>query len=113
MAKKSAGILMYKRAADTLLVLLVQRQRGGKLVTAFALEGDFDVGSLQSNVFEIEWPPRSGRMQSFPEVDNAEWFPLPLTRQKIIASQRPFLDRLESMWCEHEEPRESRAGSDD
>jgi predicted NUDIX family NTP pyrophosphohydrolase len=71
-------------------------QKGGKLVIAFAAEGDFDVAALRSNVFEMEWPPRSGRRQSFPEIDRAEWFTLPVARQKIIDGQRPLLDRLES-----------------
>ena len=72
------------------------RQRGGKYVEAFAVEGDFDVDSLSSNSFEIEWPPRSGRLQSFPEVDRAAWFTLADAREKINAGQRPLLDRLEA-----------------
>ena len=148
--RKSAGILMYRRAADGIRVLLVHpggpfwskrdlgawsipkgehgdgeeaeaaarrefaeelgrefqgrleplgeiRQQAGKVVTAFAAEGDFDVADLASNHFEMEWPPRSGRRQSFPEVDRAEWFTLPVARQKIIAGQRPLLDRLEAV----------------
>jgi predicted NUDIX family NTP pyrophosphohydrolase len=71
------------------------RQSGGKRVRAFALEGNIDVGAIRSNEFELEWPPRSGRTQSFPEIDRAAWFPLPLAREKIVAGQRPFLDRLE------------------
>lgn len=70
-------------------------QASGKRVVAFAMSGDLDVGSIRSNTFEIEWPPRSGRRQRFPEVDRAEWFPLPLAREKILAGQRPLLDRLE------------------
>jgi predicted NUDIX family NTP pyrophosphohydrolase len=73
------------------------RQNSGKTVTAFALEGEFDVAELTSNLFELEWPPRSGRMQSFPEVDRAEWFPISDARLKIIPGQRPFLDALESL----------------
>ena len=73
------------------------RQRGGKHVEAFALEGDFDVGSLSSNSFEIEWPPRSGRLQAFPEVDQVAWFTLPMARQKINAGQQPLLDALEAL----------------
>ena len=72
------------------------RQRGGKYVEAFAVEGDFDVDSLSSNSFEIEWPPRSGRLESFPEVDRAAWFTLAAAREKINAGQRPLLDRLEA-----------------
>jgi predicted NUDIX family NTP pyrophosphohydrolase len=70
------------------------RQRGGKRVIAFAVEGDFDTGSVRSNSFEIEWPPRSGKMQAFPEIDRAEWFDLPAAHSKILEGQRPLLDRL-------------------
>jgi predicted NUDIX family NTP pyrophosphohydrolase len=70
------------------------RQRGGKRVYAFAVEGDIDAGSIASNTFEIEWPPKSGRLQTFPEVDRAGWFDLPAARAKIIENQRLFLDRL-------------------
>ena len=70
------------------------RQRGGKQVLAFAVQGDIDVQSITSNSFEIEWPPRSGKMQAFPEIDRAEWFELPVAHGKILESQRPLLDRL-------------------
>ncbi|MDF0492108.1 NUDIX domain-containing protein [Bradyrhizobium yuanmingense] len=70
------------------------RQRGGKLVTAFAAELDLDVRSIRSNTFEMEWPPRSGKRQAFPEVDRAEWFTLDAAQEKINAGQRPLLDRL-------------------
>jgi predicted NUDIX family NTP pyrophosphohydrolase len=70
------------------------RQRGGKRVIAFALEGDLDVSAIISNGFEIEWPPGSGKMQKFPEIDRAEWFDLPVAHAKIIDGQRPLLDRL-------------------
>jgi predicted NUDIX family NTP pyrophosphohydrolase len=70
------------------------RQRGGKRVIAFALEGDVDVQTIRSNTFEIEWPPTGGRMQSFPEIDRAEWFELPSAHAKIVEGQRPLLDRL-------------------
>ncbi|MDR6631450.1 putative NUDIX family NTP pyrophosphohydrolase [Phyllobacterium sp. 1468] len=73
------------------------RQAGGKVVTAFALEGDFDVAGLVSNTFEIEWPPRSGRNEIFPEVDRAQWFSFDDAHRKIIAGQRRFLDRLQEM----------------
>jgi len=72
------------------------RQSGGKQVEAFAMEGDFDVDRLSSNSFQMEWPPRSGRLQSFPEVDQAAWFTLPVARQKIHRGQQPLLDRLEA-----------------
>ena len=70
------------------------RQRGGKRVIAFAIEGDIDVRTVKSNTFEIEWPPHSGRMQSFPEVDRAEWFDLPSAHLKLLEGQQPLLDRL-------------------
>ena len=70
------------------------RQRGGKRVIAFAAEGDVDVQTMQSNTFEIEWPPKSGRMQSFPEIDRAEWFDLASAHAKILEAQRALLDRL-------------------
>jgi predicted NUDIX family NTP pyrophosphohydrolase len=70
------------------------RQRGGKRVIAFAVESDLDVAAIASNSFEIEWPPRSGKMQSFPEIDRANWFDLPAAHVKIIDGQRPLLDRL-------------------
>lgn len=73
------------------------RQAGGKWVEAFAVEGDLDPDAIRSNGFEIEWPPRSGQMQVFPEIDRAAWFALPIARQKILASQSAFLDRLESL----------------
>jgi predicted NUDIX family NTP pyrophosphohydrolase len=70
------------------------KQRGGKIVTAFAAEADLDPAAIRSNHFEIEWPPRSGKRQSFPEVDRAAWCSLDLARDKINAGQQPLLDRL-------------------
>jgi predicted NUDIX family NTP pyrophosphohydrolase len=70
------------------------RQRGGKRVTAFAVEGDIDAAAVKSNTFEMEWPPRSGKLQAFPEIDRAAWFDLPTAHAKIIEGQRPFLDRF-------------------
>jgi predicted NUDIX family NTP pyrophosphohydrolase len=145
--KRSAGILMYKRAGKQLLLLLVhpggpfwakkdlgawsipkgeyaegedplavaQREfceelgaepRGDfqplgelvqpsrKVVTAWAVEGDFDPRNLRSNTFDLEWPPKSGRKQSFPEVDRAEWFAPDEARRKILSGQSAFIDRL-------------------
>jgi predicted NUDIX family NTP pyrophosphohydrolase len=147
MPKRSAGILMYRRGAQGLEVLLVHpggpfwakkdlgawsipkgeysgledplevakrefeeetgtsphgelrplgelTQPGRKVVTAFALEGDFDPATLKSNTFELEWPPKSRRKAIFPEVDRAEWFSLELAREKILAGQREFIARL-------------------
>jgi predicted NUDIX family NTP pyrophosphohydrolase len=69
-------------------------QGGGKIVTAFALEGDFDPATLRSNSFELEWPPRSGRKASFPEVDRAQWFSPDDARAKILKGQSELIDRL-------------------
>jgi predicted NUDIX family NTP pyrophosphohydrolase len=71
-------------------------QSNRKTVSAWAAEGDFDPTTLKSNLCEIEWPPKSGRTQLIPEADRAEWFSLQDARVKILAGQRPFLDRLES-----------------
>ena len=70
------------------------RQAGGKYLTAFAIEAAFDPKGFVSNKFDLEWPPRSGRHQSFPEVDRVAWFSLAEARQKILPSQEPLLDRL-------------------
>ena len=72
------------------------RQAGGKVVHAWAAAGDLDPGTIDSIGFEMEWPPNSGRKQSFPEVDRAEWFDLETARRKILPAQATFLDRLES-----------------
>src|SRR5262245_33704301 len=71
------------------------RQTSGKIVHGFACRGDFDPTKLISNMFEIEWPPRSGQRRQFPEVDRAAWFDLATARDKLIAYQRPFLVELE------------------
>jgi predicted NUDIX family NTP pyrophosphohydrolase len=70
------------------------QQSGGKVVSAWAFEGDCDPGDLISNRFQIEWPPHSGRMAEFPEVDRGGWFSLGAARERILKSQVPFLDRL-------------------
>ena len=67
---------------------------GNKVIAAFALAGDLDADSIVSNTFELEWPPRSGRTQTYPEVDRAAWFDLDTARRKIVKSQRAFLDRI-------------------
>ena len=146
--RRSAGILLYRRAANDLEVLLVHpggpfwtrrdagawsipkgeyepeddplaaarrefeeelgsappgteplelgevRQKSGKLVRAWALEGDLEATAALSNNFTVEWPPRSGQMREFPEVDRAEWFTLAAAREKINSAQAAFLDRL-------------------
>jgi predicted NUDIX family NTP pyrophosphohydrolase len=147
MARVSAGILVYRRAAGGLEVLLVHpggpfwarkdvgawsipkgeidpaedpldaarrelaeetgwtiegvftpltpvRQPGGKVVQAWAVEGQFDPAALRSNSFSLEWPRGSGRMREFPEVDRAAWFSIDDARRTILAGQRPLLDEL-------------------
>jgi predicted NUDIX family NTP pyrophosphohydrolase len=83
--------------AATLRSLGEIRQRGGKRVQAFAAEFDVDADNVRSNTFEIEWPPRSGRLQSFPEVDRAAWFSLEQARERLNEGQRPLLVRLEAL----------------
>ncbi len=73
------------------------RQKSGKVVTGFALEGDFDPDRLSSIFFEMEWPPKSGLRQSFPEVDRAQWFSLAEARHKILPAQVELLDRLSAL----------------
>ena len=148
MAKRSAGILLYRIAAGTREVLIVHpggpywarkdagawsipkgeyedgedpqacalrefeeetgtrlppgelaelgdvKQKGGKVVTAWAAEGDLDAGAVTSNTFTMEWPPRSGRTAEFPEIDRAGWFEIETAREKLVAAQAEFLDRL-------------------
>ncbi|HWE50650.1 MAG TPA: NUDIX domain-containing protein [Bryobacteraceae bacterium] len=147
MPKRSAGLLMYRRADSGLEVLLVHpggpfwakkdlgswsipkgeyteeedplaaarrefqeetgftvtgdfvplgelRQPGGKFVKAWAFEGDCDASRASSNTFPLEWPPRSGKTQVFPEVDRAEWFSIPEARAKLLKGQTAFLDAL-------------------
>jgi predicted NUDIX family NTP pyrophosphohydrolase len=70
------------------------RQRSGKVVTAWALAGDADADVVRSNTFTMEWPPRSGEMREFPEVDRAAWFSLDEAHERILPAQAPLLDRL-------------------
>jgi predicted NUDIX family NTP pyrophosphohydrolase len=79
---------------EGLLELGSIKQKAGKVVEAWAAEADFDTAALASNSFEMEWPPRSGNRQEFPEVDRAEWFDLAAAREKILPAQAEFLDRL-------------------
>jgi predicted NUDIX family NTP pyrophosphohydrolase len=149
MAKRSAGILLHRRAGDALEVLLVHpggpfwakkdagawsipkgehdededalaaalrefqeetgtalppgaltdlgavKQRAGKVVQAWGAEGDLDADRVSSNTFTLEWPPRSGRMREFPEVDRAAWFGIAEARERINPAQAAFLDRLD------------------
>ncbi len=83
-----------KRAEGSVVPLGDIVQPGSKVVTAFALEGEFDPAQLRSNAFELEWPPRSGRKQSFPEVDRAAWFSPEEAQRRILAGQRELISRL-------------------
>ena len=150
MARKSAGLLLFRRKTDGLEVLLVHpggplwakkdegawsipkgeiddgedplsaarrefneelgspvsgefieltsiRQASGKIVYAWAVESDFDPATLTSGLFSMEWPPRSGRQQQFPEVDRAQWFTIDRAKHKINRAQIPLLDQLNSL----------------
>jgi predicted NUDIX family NTP pyrophosphohydrolase len=79
---------------ETLVPLGEVRQPGGKTVEAWAVERDCDAARIRSNLFTLEWPPRSGRRVEFPEVDRAAWFDLEEAARRILAGQRPLLDRL-------------------
>jgi predicted NUDIX family NTP pyrophosphohydrolase len=80
--------------ADELVPLGEVRQSGGKRLTVWAAEGDLDAAACRSNTFELEWPPRSGRVQEFPEIDRAAWLPVDEARAKLVKAQVAFLDRL-------------------
>ena len=87
------------------------RQRGGKRVHAFAVNGDLDVQTIASNTFEIEWPPKSGRLQTFPQVDRAEWFTLPIARTKSSRASAPYSIGWKNLRQRIEITRRHRAGS--
>jgi len=96
-----AALREFAEETGTLLTsvpfpLAVIRQSGGKIVEAFAVEGDLDPAAVRSNEFEMEWPPRSGRTERFPEVAEARWMPLAEAREMMLASQLPLLDALEA-----------------
>jgi predicted NUDIX family NTP pyrophosphohydrolase len=78
----------------TEFVDLGQVRTSGKLLTVWAAEGDLDAGASRSNTFLLEWPPRSGRMQEFPEIDRAAWVGVEEARERLVNGQLPFLDRL-------------------
>ncbi len=77
------------------------RQTGGKIVYAWAVLCDEEVAAVKSNTFSMEWPPRSGKMREFPEIDRAEWFKINLARQKILKSQLGLLEQLEQSMASH------------
>lgn len=84
-------------AAGDFLPLKPVRQKSGKLVHVFALEADFDLAGFSSNAFEMEWPPRSGKLASFPEVDRIAYFTVAVARRKILPGQRPFIEELAAL----------------
>jgi predicted NUDIX family NTP pyrophosphohydrolase len=81
-------------ALGSFLELGAVTQASGKVVSVWAFEGDCDPGNLVSNRFELEWPPRSGRLIDIPEVDRGDWFSISAARERILKSQAPILDRL-------------------
>jgi predicted NUDIX family NTP pyrophosphohydrolase len=83
------------QAEGEAVALTPRRQAGGKLVHAWMMRGDLDPATVKSSTFSMEWPPRSGRRQEFPEVDRAAWFSLEEARRRILESQAPFLDEVE------------------
>ena len=84
----------YRLDPDRLVALGEVRQRGGKVVTAWAAPGDLDAAAITSNTFTLEWPPRSGAVREFPEVDRAGWFDPATARRKLLAAQAELVDRL-------------------
>jgi predicted NUDIX family NTP pyrophosphohydrolase len=86
-------------AEGELVALTPVNQKSGKVVHAFAVEADFELGAFTSNAFEIEWPPKSGRRQNFPEIDRIAYFALPAAKTKIIAYQLPLLLELEARFA--------------
>jgi predicted NUDIX family NTP pyrophosphohydrolase len=83
------------------------KQSGGKVIHAWAIEADCDPGQVRSNLFSMEWPPKSGKTQNFPEVDRAGWFNIPEARKRILAGQVGFLDQFISLLGIAKEPERS------
>jgi predicted NUDIX family NTP pyrophosphohydrolase len=81
-------------SAEDCVPLGTVKQKSGKVVTAWAAPADFDTARLRSNTFQLEWPPRSGKLREFPEVDRAEWFDPATAREKLVPAQAAFVDRL-------------------
>jgi predicted NUDIX family NTP pyrophosphohydrolase len=92
--EEETGAAFADAAEHELVPLGEVRQKSGKIVSAWALERDLDADAIRSNTFELEWPPRSGRLQTFPEVDRAGWFAFDAARAKLLPAQVPFVDRL-------------------
>ena len=97
------------RPSGSFISLSPVRQTGGKIVHVWAVESDFDPASLKSNLFEMEWPPKSGNRRSFPEVDRAGWFDLATAAHKILSSQAIVLKHLEDRLTETVEPQRPRS----
>jgi predicted NUDIX family NTP pyrophosphohydrolase len=86
--------------AQEALSLGTVKNKSGKLIYAWALEGELDPESVKSNTFELEWPPRSGKMREFPEVDRANFFSLEAAQSKMHEAEQPFLERLRTLLAE-------------
>jgi predicted NUDIX family NTP pyrophosphohydrolase len=95
--EEETGVAPTGEAFGVPIPLSSVRQPGGKAVYAWALKGDLDADAVRSNDFTMEWPPKSGRQQVFPEVDRAAWFPLEEAAVKILAGQAPLLEQLRGM----------------
>jgi predicted NUDIX family NTP pyrophosphohydrolase len=91
------------QATGEFIPLTSRKQPSGKVISAWALEGDCDAASIKSNTFSMEWPPHSGKQQEFPEVDRAGWFTIPTAKGKILKGQVPFLEELSEILKEGEE----------
>jgi predicted NUDIX family NTP pyrophosphohydrolase len=91
------------QASGEFIPLTPLKQPSGKIISAWALEGDCDAASIRSNTFSMEWPPRSGKQQDFLEVDRAGWFAIPAAKEKILKGQVPFLDELSEILKEGNE----------
>jgi len=85
------------RVSGRFIPLASQRIKSGKVIMAWAVEGDMDTSNIKSNTFQVEWPPRSGRQQQFPEIDRAEWFDIEEAKKRINQGQKGFLDELEKI----------------
>jgi predicted NUDIX family NTP pyrophosphohydrolase len=93
-AKREFQVEIGFRVEGDFLPLGELKQPGGKVVTAWAVEGDVNAALVKSNTFSIEWPPKSGRLQAFPEVDQAGWFPVAMARPKLLKGQVGFVEQL-------------------
>lgn len=95
--EEETGTSLAGRARPDFIPLSPVRQGGGKTVYAWAAEGDLDADAVRSNLFTMEWPPRSGVQREYPEVDRAAWYAMDVARMKLLAAQLPLLDALEAL----------------